>query len=594
MTNTPPQSPRTPSELKFTPQPMVGWFNPRQLLSTGVQALLSEVIGSYADKRELQAALRGNPGPHTDYANSDEIWVDFVADLGDGFDSTYSVASLLAQPTLTVDGTEDTPRGRVLIMGGDQVYPVARRNEYQNRLHGPYEAALPYVPDERPHLFAIPGNHDWYDGLTSFLRVFCQQRGIGAWQTRQSRSYFALLLPHRWWILGTDMQLETDIDQPQLEFFTSVCRDHMKPGDRVILCTAAPTWVDVENGNKEAYENLSFFEQRVIEQNKARLVVTLTGDLHHYARYQSTDPNEPRQKITAGGGGAFLAGTHDLPKTLTLPRGEVEEHYDRTMIYPTEKTSRRLALGAVGFLLRNGWFAALLGALYLFYAWLIQSASQRAGAGSFLSDVADKPLGQWRAVLGSFWTILVHNPGVVAMLSLVVAGLALFSVPERPGWWRAVVARVAGALHGVSHILLTVALVWWFATLDHAYLTPALGASIPATVRTAIESTLFSAAMLVIGSVAGGMLMGAYLILANQLLGLHRSDVFASQSIRDYKNFLRLHVGPDGTLTIRAYGVDRVCRKWRFNANAPPGQPWMVPDDGQRLTARLIDRITIR
>jgi hypothetical protein len=25
------------------------------------------------------------------------IWVDFAADLGDGFDSTYAVASLLAQ-----------------------------------------------------------------------------------------------------------------------------------------------------------------------------------------------------------------------------------------------------------------------------------------------------------------------------------------------------------------------------------------------------------------------------------------------------------------------------------------------------------------
>lgn len=87
--------------------------------------------------------------------------------------------------------------------------------------------------------------------------------------------------------------------------------------------------------------------------------------------------------------------------------------------------------------------------------------------------------------------------------------------------------------------------------------------------------------------------MGAHLILANQLLGLHRSDVFASQSIRDFKNFLRLHVARNGTLTIRAYGVDRVCRKWRFNANAPTGQPWMVPESGQRLTARLIDRVVI-
>jgi hypothetical protein len=91
-------------------------------------------------------------------------------------------------------------------MGGDQVYPVPKATEYGNRLIGPYRAAMPCTAAETPELFAIPGSHDWYDGLLNFTNVFCRGRSIGAWQTSQTRSYFALKLPHRWWLWGVDMQ----------------------------------------------------------------------------------------------------------------------------------------------------------------------------------------------------------------------------------------------------------------------------------------------------------------------------------------------------------------------------------------------------
>jgi hypothetical protein len=47
-----------------------------------------------------------------------ELWFDFMADTGDGGNSTYSVARLLAQPSLTV-GDLKLPRGHLLIVGGD-------------------------------------------------------------------------------------------------------------------------------------------------------------------------------------------------------------------------------------------------------------------------------------------------------------------------------------------------------------------------------------------------------------------------------------------------------------------------------------------
>ena len=96
-----------------------------------------------------------------------------------------------------------------------------------------------------PHLFAIPGNHDWYDGLTSFTRLFTQRSWIGAWRTRQRRSYFALRLSDRWWLWATDIQFDTYIDGPQLEYFRKASAD-LKDGHRVILATAKPSWVGGE------------------------------------------------------------------------------------------------------------------------------------------------------------------------------------------------------------------------------------------------------------------------------------------------------------------------------------------------------------
>src|SRR5437870_3574246 len=89
-------------------------------------------------------------------------------------------------------------------------------------ISGPFGSALPCAPeDAHPDLFALPGNHDWYDGLTGFLRIFCQGRWVGGWRTGQTRSYFALKLPHRWWLWAIDISFDAFIDRPQLEYFAA-------------------------------------------------------------------------------------------------------------------------------------------------------------------------------------------------------------------------------------------------------------------------------------------------------------------------------------------------------------------------------------
>src|SRR5690606_24566067 len=266
---------------QFRPAKMVNWFEPRILLQTGIKALVSGLFGNYADRREMEAALDNQADDSKwddlikNYRERQEIWIDFISDTGDGFNSTYSVAHLAAQPELnfTIDGKEvQLPRTKILILCGDQVYPSPTADLYDSNLRIPFEAALP--EDKRdedfPHMYAIPGNHDWYDGLGNFIKVFCQQRWIGNWQTQQSRSYFALPLPDNYWLWATDIQLNEDIDKPQLDYFRDIAREKMMAGDKVILCTAEPAWVYQQlYEDNTSYNRLRFFIETYITEDKA-------------------------------------------------------------------------------------------------------------------------------------------------------------------------------------------------------------------------------------------------------------------------------------------------------------------------------------
>ena len=158
-----------------------------------------------------------------------------LGDVGDGWHSTYAIAYALAQEKLHITKATNgghynitIPRQVLLIFGGDEVYPTASQEAYEQRLVGPYATALRKTEaSASPHIFAIPGNHDWYDSLASFIRLFTSRRWFGGWRTRQTGSYFALRLPQQWWLLGTDVQLGSDIDRPQVQYF-----ERRGPGDR--------------------------------------------------------------------------------------------------------------------------------------------------------------------------------------------------------------------------------------------------------------------------------------------------------------------------------------------------------------------------
>jgi hypothetical protein len=596
----------------------VRWFHPGELVRTGIRALLASVFGTYADRREMEAALHALPvqpefdysvtppklrNPETVGAGRDEIWIDFVADTGDGFDSTYTMARVLAEPTLTLGG-EETPRGNILILGGDEVYPAATRAAYENRTLGPFRAALPYAEESRaPHVFAIPGNHDWYDGLAAFLRLFTQGRWMGGWKTHQSRSYFALQLPHRYWLWGTDIQLAAEIDGPQLEYFRAASAV-LSAGDRVILCTAEPCWIRAEE-EEAKYRNLAYLIEKFIDARDAQAVLILTGDSHHYARYAletATGDAESRAQmyVTAGGGGAFLHGTHTLPAHVVLPddrdrrraapdgKGKTRQaRLLRRKRFPAANESKILLLRAWRFPIQNYEFAGLWAALWFVFTWALQTASlsppdQFGAATSFLGQLTAGAAANAPAVFGH---AVYHSPiGILFLLSIVI-GCAFYANTS-------FARRLSiGALHASLH------LGGWLCTLLGTLRLLHVGAQSLAghfPLFAGLDGAVPPVGMLLGTVLAGGVsgvVFALFLCFAGYFIPKQLNDAFSALGVEDFKNFVRLHIAPDGSLRVFPVGVRRVAHDFRVNLdpNAPPGAPWIEPT--KQATSKLVGLI---
>ncbi|MDQ3680417.1 MAG: metallophosphoesterase [Actinomycetota bacterium] len=553
----------TEDQFEFRRRRSVRWFSPGVLASAGLRVVLSAVFGAFLDKRELQAVAEASLIDHL--SGRDELWLDYLSDTGDGFDPTYTMAWLASRPALEVAGADKPlPRGDALVLGGDEVYPTADPAEYEDRFVGPFRCALPWLPEHRaPDMFVLPGNHDWYDGLTGFIRIFCQKKWVGAWRTRQARSYFALQLPHRWWLWGIDIQLDSYIDEPQLRYFEGVA-EAMRAGDRVILCTAKPSWVDTVE-EPAAYRNLAYLERNVIRPTEARLMLTLTGDHHHYARYEGPDGT---QKVTAGGGGAFLHPTHDLPGRIDLEvdkRDASPQTYIRRASYPQLHRSRRMGLGAVRLPFRNPSFMLIPGALHLLLLWTSQFSIRTLEGGT------RGPLPEAVQTFG-LSDLLVGLWGPASGAVLVVLAMLLIAFAEPPARWRARLAAkvVMGLAHGALQLAAVVGVAW---------------ISVGIATRVA-DGGLLTVALLglvaVLGGLAGGLAMGVYLAACNVIPGLdtHGNEAFSAQRLTGCKNFARLHIDHEGVLRLYPIGVERTTTKWRLDPGGEPSASWLAPDGG--------------
>ena len=606
----------------------MAWLNPLQLVRTGYHRWLVTAGTGILDRREMLAVLDRHTVRNTsaaptvlvsgtevdavfadpERAAADGVWLDFLADVGDSWEATYAVASLVVDPSLVGKFPESARQklpktfkaADIVVMGGDLVYPVASRARYRRRFRAPFAAAFPDVARPMaPAMLAIPGNHDWYDGLTSFCRVFCHGGAVGGWRLFQRRSYFAVKLTRGWWLWGIDIALDTRIDAPQHAYFLRIldesaawdAKERFEDGDRVILCSSKPAWVQTSRYSDEAFRNLEEFVNTVESHPCGGSVpVILTGDLHHYSRYVNA---ANRQMIVSGGGGSYLMGTHFLPERVanleTRPplapdrrsassrssqKPEPDDFRASGFEYPNRADSRRLALGSLWLALRpaNWAFCLLTGAVYW---WL--SPGVRA------SGVASAPARGWRGVLSLPRWIWLNpekvNGFLLVAVILACAALAIYINTRASRYLTA----AWGTVHGVVHVWLAIGMAWFLAQ-SSLEVTRALTAAH----LLSVERYVVPAVFVVIAGLVAGTVAGIYLAISDRFFDLHHNDVFAVQSLIDYRNFVRLHIRPDGVLDIYPIGLRRVPRRWRRRMDGKPNEPLYEPAD-EKLLPHLIE-----
>ncbi|MFT3765745.1 MAG: hypothetical protein QM820_09540 [Minicystis sp.] len=304
--------------------------------------------------------------------NDEEFWFDYIADSGDSQKATYSIAylclsDLFLEDVVAKDGRTSTrlvfeppagaprrelPRGRFLFVGGDTAYHVANHRTLTERFRNPFCWAYhdlktlgkPSVTERSAHLYAIPGNHDYYDALRGFNYQFRQpvQPGnplaIPTFTCLQNASYVAIKLPFDWWFFGLDTQ-EGKIDFRQRVYFKRLIKEGDPDAPRkIIVATPEPTTVfgkqstradEISDTQIELGLGTPFTETNpAMKKGCCRL--DLSGDIHHYARYWGPPDNASYASVVSGLGGAFLHPSHTMHGTFAPD-----------VLYPAPDDSRR-------------------------------------------------------------------------------------------------------------------------------------------------------------------------------------------------------------------------------------------------------------
>ncbi|KAI7737497.1 hypothetical protein M8C21_020982, partial [Ambrosia artemisiifolia] len=580
------------NELQFLD--MVPWYSgtSADLFKTLFDLLVSVTVflGRF-DMRMMQATMndshdgaRQEDFLYDHFSEKKEFWFDFMADTCDGGNSSYSVARLLAQPSLDARMNDDLiplPRGNLLLIGGDLAYPNPSTENYEKRFFYPFEEALqppswynkkhlavnkPELPigffDLRqydgPQSFVIPGNHDWFDGLQTFMRHICQKSWLGGWFMPQKKSYFALQLPKGWWVFGLDVALHNDIDSFQFKFFSELIRDKVKESDSVIVMTHAPNWILDSYWNNENDETGKNVSHLICDYLNGRCKLRIAGDLHHYMRHsrvQSENPAMVQHLLVNGCGGAFLHPTHVFGNLIKA----YNSTYETKAAYPSFQDSRKIALDNILLFRKENWqFDFIGGSIYFILTFsmfplckldhILQDDTISGHTNNFFSAVWDAfmymvgyhSLYEWYQTVENEY---IPDPMVRARIEQWTFGLyptcikylmSAFDVPEVM-----VVTRTNICKNGMASLSRGSAILYYASVFPYFWV-----------LSTPVASLVF----------------GMYLYICINWLHLHFDEAFSSLRNPDYKSFTRLHIKEDGNLEVFTLAVDKVPKEWNVDS----------------------------
>ncbi|XXG87147.1 hypothetical protein AAC387_Pa11g1907 [Persea americana] len=654
-----PEYEKLKKEMKPNFLDMVPWYSgtSADLFKTVFDLLVSVTlfVGRF-DMRMMQAAMTRVQDEalkedllYDHFSEKENFWFDFMADTGDGGNSSYAVARLLAQPSIHIKNggpVRTLPRGNLLLIGGDLAYPNPSEFTYERRLFCPFEYAFqpppwykpeqiavskPEVPSgvselmlyDGPQCFIIPGNHDWFDGLHTFMRYICHKNWLGGWFLPQKRSYFALQLPKGWWIFGLDQALHGDIDVYQFKFFAELIKSKVREDDSVIVMTHEPSWLLDWYWNDVSGKNVSHL---ICDYLNGRCKLRMAGDLHHYMRHSFVPSDKPvyvQHLLVNGCGGAFLHPTHVFNNFKKF----CGTSYENKAAYPSFEDSSRIALGNILKFRKKNWQFDFIGGIIYFI--LVFSMFPQCKLDHILQG--DSWFGQLQGFFSAMWSafmyMLEHSyVSLVGTLLLLMASY-LF-IPSKMSQKRRL---MIGVLHVSAHMTAALILMLllelgietcirhgllatsgyhtlyeWYRTVENEHFPDPTGLrsrieqwtfglypacikylmsafdvpEVMAVTRNTIckkglESLSRGSAIIYYASVflyfwvfstpVVSLVFGSYLYICINWLHIHFDEAFSSLRIANYKAFTRFHITDDGDLEVFTLAVDKVPKEWKLD-----------------------------
>ncbi|MFC4048972.1 tetratricopeptide repeat protein [Actinomadura syzygii] len=194
-------------------------------------------------------------------------------------------------------------------------------------------------------IYAVPGNHDWYDGLNGFMRIFCgadplpaagtpsglrgllwrratvadedalaaarQLRGASRQRARQPGPYWAIDTPSLR-IIGIDTGIGGIIDRDQAEWLRRV-----SAGDKPKLLVSHHAIYGDDTYRPVRIEGGGTVDE-IVRDPARNFVAAVGGSIHNYQRYPVRVGDRTIQYIVSGGGGALTVPTHTIRRTTVV------------------------------------------------------------------------------------------------------------------------------------------------------------------------------------------------------------------------------------------------------------------------------------
>ncbi|MGW5637045.1 metallophosphoesterase family protein [Streptomyces sp. NPDC003832] len=311
----------------------ISWLDPRMLWAARNGVLASWFGDPTGRTRARWVAQRAAAGAPADKVirrdDPDRFSFLVIGDTGEGDEPQYAVV-----PGLLKAGAGTS----FAVLASDVIYPVGGADDYGPKFFRPYR-------DYRAPIYAIPGNHDWYEDLGAFMRVFCgdapplapepkprpltgpwlrgllwhRPRDTDGLRLDEARKYRsdpaqAALQPGPYWavdagpvrVVGIDTGLLGRLDAEQGAWLREVSRD---PRPKILI-TGSPLYVDGAHHPCEIEGGGTVDD--IVRDPAHRYVAAIGGDIHNYQRYPVRVGDRTIQYVVAGGGGAFMHATHTI------------------------------------------------------------------------------------------------------------------------------------------------------------------------------------------------------------------------------------------------------------------------------------------